>query len=134
LTSKPPVDPLEQRVLSRIPWEIGALARRAARLSLLFVDAVSSLLVLFGGLTAALGFISLQKLVFRLVKQGPVKGKTSILLLYGLRLLLIIALFFIIILLFSRKILAYAAGFSMIIPVFFIEAAGALFRMKQWKS
>ena len=54
--------------------------------------------------------------------------------LYCLRLLLILAVFFIIILLFSKKIIAFAAGFSVIIPVFLVEASIALSRMKQWKS
>jgi hypothetical protein len=62
------------------------------------------------------------------------KALRSGLALYGLRLLLILAIFFIIILLFSKKIIAFAAGFSVIIPVFLVEAVIALSRMKQWKS
>jgi hypothetical protein len=66
----------------------------------------------------------------------PFKRKALIsgLLLYALRLLLILAVFFIIILLFSRKIIAFAVGFSAIIPVFLAEAVIALSRMKQWKD
>jgi len=47
---------------------------------------------------------------------------------------LIIGIFFIIIFFFSKKILSFVVGFSMIIPVFLIEAAGALSKLKQWKS
>jgi hypothetical protein len=62
------------------------------------------------------------------------KALLSGLALYGLRLLLILAIFFIIILLFSKKIIAFAVGFSVIIPVFLAEAVIALSRMKQWKG
>jgi ABC-type uncharacterized transport system YnjBCD permease subunit len=37
-------------------------------------------------------------------------------------------------LLFSKKIIAFAVGFSVIIPVFLAEAVIALSRMKQWKG
>jgi hypothetical protein len=47
---------------------------------------------------------------------------------------LICGVFFIIILLFPRKILAFGAGFSTVIPVFLAEAVGALLRMKTWKA
>jgi hypothetical protein len=62
------------------------------------------------------------------------KALLSGLALYALRLLLILAIFFIIILLFSKKIIAFAVGFSVIIPVFLAEAVIALSRMKQWKG
>jgi hypothetical protein len=62
------------------------------------------------------------------------KALLSGLALYALRLLLILAVFFIIILLFSKKIIAFAVGFSVIIPVFLAEAVIALSRMKQWKG
>jgi hypothetical protein len=37
-------------------------------------------------------------------------------------------------LLFSKKIIAFAVGFSVIIPVFLAEAVITLSRMKQWKG
>jgi hypothetical protein len=55
-------------------------------------------------------------------------------LLYVLRLVLICAAFFIIILLFPRKILAFGAGFSTIVLVFLAEGVGALLRLKTWKA
>ena len=73
-------------------------------------------------------------MVFRLTQPDNKKKISSLFLFYGLRLVLIIGLFFIIILFFSKKVLAFAAGFSMIIPVFFAEAVGTLARMKRWKS
>ncbi len=62
------------------------------------------------------------------------KALRSALLLYALRLVLILGIFFIIIFFFSKKIIAFAAGFSTLVPVFLVEAAIALSRMKQWKS
>jgi hypothetical protein len=35
---------------------------------------------------------------------------------------------------FPGKILAFAAGFSVLVPVFLIEGVFALLRMKTWKS
>jgi len=66
---------------------------------------------------------------FQFKKKALISG----LFLYALRLLLILAIFFIIILLFSKKVIAFAVGFSIIIPVFLAEAAITLSRMKQWK-
>ncbi len=62
------------------------------------------------------------------------KALRSALALYGIRLVLIIAIFFIIIFFFSRNIIAFAAGFSTMVPVFLTEAVVGLSRMKQWKS
>jgi len=62
------------------------------------------------------------------------KALRSALALYGIRLVLIIAIFFIIIFFFSRNIIAFVAGFSAIVPVFLAEAVIGLSRMKQWKS
>ena len=134
MADNPMVDPVEEKVLSRIPWETGGLSLLGALLSLFLFDPLDALLVLAGGLTASISFIWLKRMVFRLVQKDRKKPIAPIFLFYGLRILLIIGLFFIIIFLYSRKVLAFAAGFSMIIPVFFIEAAGALIRMKQWKN
>ncbi len=62
------------------------------------------------------------------------KALRSALALYGIRLVLILAIFFIIIVFFSRNIIAFVAGFSAIVPVFLAEAVVGLSRMKKWKS
>ncbi|MBA7698591.1 hypothetical protein ES703_107269 [subsurface metagenome] len=54
--------------------------------------------------------------------------------LYVLRIVLILGIFFIIIFFFSEKIIAFAVGFSTMLPVFLVEAALALSKMKQWKN
>lgn len=127
-------DPVEEKVLARIPLETGGLSLLVAVLSLLFFEPLVGAFIFGGGLTAAVGFIWLKRMVFRLVQSERKTALSSLFLFYGLRILLIIGLFFIIIFFFSKKILAFTAGFSMIIPVFFVEAVGALTRMKKWKN
>lgn len=136
----------EERILRRIPLEIAGLALLMALVSLFFFSPLTSLFILAGGALAALGFVWLKQSISKMFlvkneKKGDCplfsdrkKALRSSLLLYGLRLVLILAVFFIIIFLFSRKIIAFAAGFSAILPVFLVEAAIALARMKQWKS
>ena len=53
---------------------------------------------------------------------------------YILRLFLIIAVFLIIILLSPRMILAFAAGFSSLVPAILAEAVVAFSQMKTWKA
>ena len=134
MTKSSGVDPIEEKILTRIPLETGGLALLTAVLSLPFFEPLVAALIFCGGLTAVIGFLGLKSMVFHLVQPGRKKKTSTIILLYGLRILLIIGLFFIIIFFFSKKILAFTAGFSMIIPVFFVEAVGALTRMKKWKN
>jgi hypothetical protein len=151
----------EEKILSRIPLEILAFSFVIALASLLFYSPLTAIFILAGGGFSALSFLWLKQSVLRLflIKNGdsPSKEKKkggrhltepapffqsptlkkalgSSLALYALRLLLILAIFFIIILLFSKKIIAFAVGFSAIIPVFLAEAVIALSRMKQWKT
>ena len=127
-------DNLEERVLRRIPLETLALSFVLA-LGLLaaFGPLVAALFFAGGALTAA-GFLGLKQAVDRFVSVPKKKALVSGILLYGLRLLLICAVFFIIILFFSKKIIAFAAGFSTVIPVFMAEALAALLRDKKWKN
>jgi membrane protein YdbS with pleckstrin-like domain len=62
------------------------------------------------------------------------KAIRSVLVLYAIRLVLILAIFFIIIFFFSNKIIAFVAGFSTMVPVLLVEAVVALTRMKKWKT
>ena len=122
----------EEKILRRIPLEILALSFVIALASLLFFSPLNAVFVLGGGAFSALSFVWLKKSVSRLflLKKALLSG----LALYALRLLLILAVFFIIILLFSKKIIAFAVGFSVLTPVFLAEAVIALSRMKQWKG
>ncbi len=143
----------EEKILRRIPFEILILASVIALASIFLFHLTTALFILAGGAFSALSFIWLKQSISRLLllngkKKGdrhlkeeePVpfldkkKALRSALALYGIRLVLIIAIFFIIIFFFSRNIIAFVAGFSAIVPVFLAEAVVALFRMKQWKN
>ena len=127
-------DSVEEKILSRIPIETLGLSLAASIAALLLFDPVTGLLTFLGGLFSALNFIWLKSTVSRALAGGSLKPVRALLPLYLFRILLIIGIFFIIIFFFSKKIFAFIAGFSMIIPVFLIESAGALSKLKQWKS
>ncbi len=151
----------EEKILRRIPFEILVLSFVIALVSLLLLTPLTALFILVGGAFSALSFIWLKQAVSRLfllksgetVKNGdrhlkeeePVpifqsaffdkkKALRSALALYGIRLVLILAIFFIIIFFFQKNIIAFVAGFSTMVPVFLAEAVAGLSRMKQWKS
>ncbi len=125
---------LDEKILLRIPKEIGIVTLVLAAGALVLFDLASSLLVLAGGGTAVAGFIGVRNSVDRFLDQSKPRALKTAVFLYGLRLLLILLVFSIIILFFSKKkIFAFAAGFSSIIVVFSIEAAAALIQMKKWK-
>lgn len=125
--------PLDEKILRRIPKEIGIVTLVLAAGAIVLFDLASSLLVLAGGGTAVAGFIGVRNSVDRFLDQSKPRALKTAVFLYGLRLLLILLVFSIIILFFSKKIFAFAAGFSSIIVVFSIEAAAALIQMKKWK-
>lgn len=129
-----PENHIEESMLRRIPREILGLALLLALGSLMLFDALTALLILAGGATAALGFVWLKQSVTKFLSSDRRHAVRSAVALYGLRLILIIAVFFIIILFFSKKVFAFIAGFSVIILVFLMEAAAALAKLKQWKS
>ena len=129
------MDIADEKVLKRIPLEIMALALLGAlAAAVLTGDAVFALFVLLGGGLAALGFVSLKHSVTRFLGADKRRAVRSAVLLYGLRLMLIIAVFSIIILFFPGRIYAFIAGFSVVVLVFIAEAVAAFSRMKQWKS
>jgi len=148
----------EEKILRRIPVEILLLSLVMALGAIFLFNPLVALFIFAGGVLSTLSFIWLKHSISRLLlfkneKKGgrhlnekePVpffKGQSpflkkalrSALALYGIRLVLIIAIFFIIIFFFSRNIIAFVAGFSAIVPVLLAEAVVALSRMKQWKS
>jgi hypothetical protein len=125
---------LEDRVLRRMPLEILGFSLAIAAGSLLFFSPLTGLFISAGGLSSAASFVWLRHTVTRFI--GPDRRtalKTGIVF-YILRLFLIIAVFLIIILLFPRMILAFAAGFSSLVPAILAEAVMALSQMKRWKA
>lgn len=126
--------PLDEKILRRIPAEIILLTFMMALGVWILFDVITAAFVLLGGILAAVGFIWLRQSVTKFLFSGKKNALRTGILIYSLRLMLIIAIFFIIILFFSKKIFALVAGFSTIILVFLVEAIIALSSLKQWKS
>jgi hypothetical protein len=124
----------EERILKRIPLEIILFSLVLAIGAWIVFDGVSALLFFAGGVLAAINFIWMKQAISRFLYSGKKKALRSGIAVYGLRLLLILGIFFIIILFFSEKILAFAAGFSTIVVIFLGEAVIGLSKLKQWKN
>lgn len=127
-------DPFEERVIRRIPFEVVGLAAVAGIAAALLLAPLSGLFVLAGGVVSALSFIWLKSVLGRALNRGKSGALRAGLALYVLRFLLIFAAFFLIILVYPNKLIAFAAGFSAVVPVFGAEAAAALLRVKSMKS
>ena len=124
----------EERILKRIPLEIVLLSLVVAIVGLFFYDLIIGILILAGGIVAAINFIWLKQALTRYLTSGKQKALRSTFAVYALRLLLILAIFFIIILFFSTKIIAFAVGFSTLVLVFLIEAIRGLAKLKKWNN
>jgi hypothetical protein len=127
-------DPIEEKILRRIPWEILLASFCLAIGALIFFNALAGLFFFAGGVFAAANFLWLQRAIFNILLQRQRKALQSGILLYLVRLLLILAVFSIIILFHPRQIFAFAAGFSTLLLVFLAEAIAAFLRIKQWKN
>lgn len=127
-------DNTEEKILSRVPLETLLCTLIAAAAGFILFDSLIALLVLAGGLFSMLNFYWLKQTISKAISPGKKKSLRSFIPLYIVRILLILAIFFIIIIFFSTKILAFVVGFSMIIPVFLIEAFRELAKLKQWKN
>ena len=125
---------IEERILRRIPVEICVLTAALSVPAGLLFDLTTGLLFLAGGIFGAVTFIWLKQAASRFLSREKKKALTSAVLMYSVRLILIIGIFFIIIFFFSEKILAFAAGFSTLLIVFFLEAVGAFLNFRQWKN
>ncbi len=127
-------DPLEEAILRRIPLEIAAAGAVMGLLALPFFGAPTALFTAAGAVLAALGFLWMKASLARVLVRGRRGALRSGALIYAARLVLILAVFFLIILFFPGRILAFAAGFSALVPVFLIEGGVALLRTEKWKS
>ncbi len=124
---------LEARILARIPREIVVVAFILALPAALIFDFTSGLLCLAGGIASAIWFIWVKKAVGRFL--SPVRQPVIFWLgFHLLRVGLIGLVFLFIIYTFSRRALAFLAGFSAVVLVFLGEAVLALSRMKSWKA
>ncbi len=125
---------LEERILRRIPLEILVFSLVVACASLVLFSPRTSLFVFAGGVCSAASFSWLKQTISRFLGQDKKKAIKSGIFIYLVRLLLIIGVFSIIIFQFPRMILAFAAGFSTVILVFFVEAVRAISQIRQWKG
>ena len=128
------IDPFEERILRRVPLEILAAGAAAGLVALPFFGWTTALFVLAGGALASLGFLWMKVSLTRFLRRERRAALRSGVLIYLVRFVLILAVFSFIMFFFPRKILAFVAGFSVLVPVFLIEGVAALLRMKTWKS
>ena len=124
----------EEKILRRIPLEILIFSFIIALASLILFSPLTALFILAGGAFSALSFIWLKQALSKFLLSGRKKAIWSAMAFYGIRLVLILGIFFIIIFFFSSKILAFVAGFSIVVPVFLVEAVVTLSKMKKWKN
>ena len=127
-------DPLEERILRRMPAEIAALAAVLGFAAGILLDPLTGVFVFAGGLFSALGFIWLKQSLTRFLSREKKGALRSGILLYGLRLILICAVFFLIILVYPKKIIAFVVGFSAVVPVSLFEGVRGLLLLRTWKD
>ncbi len=126
--------PLEEKILKRIPREILGLSLLMAIVATFLFSIGTGLFVLTGGVLSAINFIWLNQLLSKVLLREKRKALKTSGIFFGLRLVLILAIFFIIIFFFSNKIIAFATGFSSIIAVILFEAVTVMSRQKTWKN
>ena len=124
---------IEERILRRIPVEILVASAVLAIPAAFLFDPLTGLLFFAGGALAAVGFAWLKQSLVRFLDRGRKGAMRSGIALYVLRLVLISGVFFLIILLYPKKILAFAAGFSVLVLVALIEGVRALLLLRTWK-
>lgn len=127
------VDPIEEKIIRRIPFEIIAVSAILGFAVAFVFSLLAGLFFFCGGLLSALSFVWMKNALARVLNRGKVRALWAGVALYAVRFLLIFGIFFLIILLYPKMIIAFAAGFSTVIPVFAGEAAVALARAKSMK-
>jgi hypothetical protein len=125
---------IEERVLRRVPVEIVAVAAALAFGAVLLFDLTTGLVFFAGAVLSALGFAWLRQSLTRILSGGRKGALRSGVALYALRLVLICGAFFLIILLYPKKILAFGAGFSVLVVVSLVEGIRALLLLRTWKA
>ncbi|MGB8951823.1 MAG: ATP synthase subunit I [Candidatus Aminicenantales bacterium] len=124
----------EEKFLRRIPLEILLASALLALGALLIFDLPTALFFFAGGAFSAFSFAWLKRSLYKFLLPEKKKAVRTGIVLYALRFVLILAIFLFIILFFAERLLAFAAGFSILIVVFLVETVRALTRMKQWKN
>lgn len=124
----------EDRVLGRVPREVLAASLALAVPAGIALGPGVGALFFAGGALAALGFLSLGRWLKAAALGDRKKALASLVGVYVLRLALIAAIFSSIILLYKKKAIAFAAGFSVLILVLLAEALVAVAQKPKWKS
>jgi len=133
MTSAPPPDAAEVAALKRIPLEILACAAVFGLAGLILWEAPQALFIVLGGGAAAASFLGLRRSLEDLLARDRKGAQRRGVLLYGLRILLILVVFSLIILFYSKMVLPFALGFSALVAVLLYEAVRSLARLRQWK-
>ncbi len=133
MTNIPPPDADETAVLKRVPLEILACAVVFSLAGLALWGPMQTLFILLGGGGAAASFLGLRRSLEDILSRDRRGALRRGVLLYGLRIVLILAVFSLIILFYSKMVLPFAVGFSALVAVFLFEAVRALYRLRQWK-
>jgi len=126
-------DPIEEKIIRRIPLEIAAVSAVIGLAAAFVFSPLGGLFFFCGGLLSALSFVWMKNALARVLNRAKVRALWAGVALYAVRFLLIFGIFLLIILLYPKTIIAFAAGFSTIIPVFAGETAVALARAKSMK-
>lgn len=127
-------DQIEERILRRMPKEIGLAALVLSIPAALLFGLKAGAFFLMGGAAAAVGFLWLTQVVSRLFLRPDKTSIRKAVLIYALRLVLICALMLAIISISPKSIPAFGAGFSVLVIITFAEGVAALARMKKWKA
>jgi hypothetical protein len=125
-------DPLESS-LRRIPIETFALGFLTGLGAGWLLDPLSGIIIFAGSGLAALSFISLKSFIDRYLYKNKTVLLRRAIILYSLRLLLICMIFLTIIFFFKGKIIAFVAGFSLLLVSILVEAVRNLANIKPWK-
>lgn len=129
-----PARSINEAAVRRIPLEILVLTAVGAVVSAAVFNATAGGLFLAGGALSTLSFLWMKRTVAGILNRKKAAAVRSGLFFYALRFVLILGIFFLIILAYPDKILAFAAGFSMAVPAFVVEAFRAYALMKTWKD
>jgi hypothetical protein len=127
-------DPLAEKILKRIPWEVFGLSFLLAIAASFIFGIGTGLFVIAGGVLSTVNFIWLNQTLSRVLLREKRKALRTSSIVFVLRLVLILVIFFIIIFFFSNKIIAFAAGFSSIVVVLLFEAVIVMSSLKTWKN
>lgn len=123
-----------EKSIRRVPLETLILGVISGAAAFFLFEPAAGVLILAGAILSSLGFISVKSFVDRYLYSKSDRLRRRALLFYAVRLLLICLIFLIIIIFFKTRILALAAGFSLIVISILLEVVRNLASLKLWKA